>query len=190
MTAPRPPLGQPTGWRARERKGTGEVARGTVWFDGRALRSARTEKGLSLDDFATRLRAAGWPTVSRQTPIDYEAGLAVPEPARLALLARTLETNPAALSALELDQVRLTDLRHWAGLTARAAAEQFGFSRWSLLRLEHLGILPHREAHRRFVERAVRTYDVIPEMVERAWDRVLACAERWITRSGATRRAT
>lgn len=162
------------------------MARGTVWFDGAALRRARTQadagRGLSLDEAARMLAAAGWSGISRQTLIGYESGISVPEPARLVALAKVFGTTAPALSALPADRARLADLRHWAGLTADQAAAAFDFSRWSLLRLERTGVLPlaWERTHTRqgFIDRAARIYAVSPADVDGAWQRVLDSPER------------
>lgn len=162
------------------------MARGTVWFDGAALRQARAHadggRGLSLDEAARKLAAAGRSGISRQTLIGYESGISVPEPARLVALAKVFDTTAAALSALPTDRARLADLRHWAGLTADQAAAAFELSRWSLLRLERAGVLPlaWEQTHARegFIDLAARIYAVSPAAVDSAWQRVLGSPER------------
>ncbi|WP_211472780.1 helix-turn-helix domain-containing protein [Actinocrinis puniceicyclus] len=163
------------------------VARGMVWFDGSALRAARlragNEAGWSLDELVRRLRAAGWAGATRQTLIGYENGTSVPEPARLRVLAMALGTTPAALSGVAGERARLADLRHWAGLTANQAAGSFGFSRWSLLRVERLGQLPRgwaesHEGEDGFVQRAALAYGTTPQVVDAAWTAVLRSTER------------
>jgi transcriptional regulator with XRE-family HTH domain len=164
------------------------VARGTVWFDGSALRRARRVAGdaggvLSLDELALRLRAHGWSGASRQTLIGYEAGRSVPEPARLALLARVLGVSARTLAAVPDDRVGLTELRHWAGLTAAEAAVLLEVSTWSLLRLERTGLLPadHPDAQgaQRIIAAAAHAYAVSPDLVRQAWRRVQARSGRY-----------
>lgn len=157
--------------------------RGTVWFDGRALRAARMRLGWSLDELANRLREAGWNGAARQTLIGYEAGSSVPDPARLRVLSAVLGTTPSVLSGVDAARVRLADLRHWAGLTAQEAGTAFGFSRWSLLQVERLGQLPRGWAEAQadgdgFVARAARLYGTTPDAIVAAWQAVLRSTER------------
>ncbi|MEU6036113.1 helix-turn-helix transcriptional regulator [Actinomadura sp. NPDC047616] len=107
-------------------------------MDGQALRRARLACGLSLDALAEALGSGA----TRHQLIACVAGRCRPDPPRLVALAKALDVPPEQLAGVKPYWANLADLRHWAALTAEAAAPSFGFSRWSLLRAEKTGQLP------------------------------------------------
>lgn len=98
--------------------------RGQASFDREAMKRIRTtfpridrdRPGLSLDELAARVGT------SRRQLIKYEKGDAIPEPTRIAQLAKALECEIRELTGVDPELADLAALRRGAGLTLRAAA--------------------------------------------------------------------
>lgn len=140
----------------------------------RAARQARPGPGgrrwLSAAALAERVGA------TKAQILAYEAGYAVPTPARIAALAHALRVPPSTLLGVAPSWASLNDLRRMAGLTAREAALASGLSLYAYRRLEREGIwpshdqtLPHRLS--RVLGQDVRT-------IKRAVNRALPARRR------------
>jgi transcriptional regulator with XRE-family HTH domain len=92
------------------------MARGAGQFDDAALRHHRQAAGLSQQRVADLTGSTRWQVIA------YEQGRAVPEPGRLAALARAIGCPATALSGTAPGLLDLAGLRRAAGLTRAQAA--------------------------------------------------------------------
>ncbi|QKW36307.1 helix-turn-helix domain-containing protein [Actinomadura sp. NAK00032] len=143
-------------------------------LDAGKLRRLRLSRGLTVDGLAA---LTGGRVPARQL-LEYEAGRRRCDPARYAQLCRALGVAPPELSEVGIAEAALSDLRHWAGLTADRAAELLGLSSWSLLRVEREGRLPRGVGRVAFVVAAARVYGyparTLKEALRRAESRTTA----------------
>ncbi|TMR40880.1 helix-turn-helix domain-containing protein [Actinomadura geliboluensis] len=138
------------------------MAHGRVRLDAGKLRRLRLRRGLTVDGLAA---LTGGRVPARQL-WEYEAGRRRCDPARYAQLCRALGVAPPELSEVGIAEAALSDLRHWAGLTADQAAGLLGVSSWSLLRAEREGRLPQGVGRGAFVVAAARAYMCSTRLVE------------------------
>lgn len=153
------------------------MARGTAKFDPKILqklRAGREVEGrrLSAADLAQMLGT------SKTRVLAYESGRSVPEPGRIAQLAKIFRVHPRELyepSKGRHDEIR--DLRCYAGLTAAELAEQLGVSRATYRDIERMAILPARDDGTLPLRLADALHIPLP-MIHRALDNHPVAAER------------
>ncbi|MEV4438963.1 helix-turn-helix transcriptional regulator [Streptomyces sp. NPDC049577] len=120
------------------------MARGSADFDGRALRELRTTRTVDGRLLSAAALAARVGT-SKARILAYENNRSVPEPPRIAQLARVFRVSPADLSSSDARHLSVRDLRVHAGLTAAEVADFLGVSRRTYRDVERLARLPVRD---------------------------------------------
>ncbi|WP_055691233.1 helix-turn-helix transcriptional regulator [Streptomyces prasinus] len=130
----------------------------------------------------------------------YENGHRVPDPPRVRTLARALKVHPWQLMNLdERDMWTLADYRRASGLRAQDVVEHLNVSPKNYRRFENEGIVPSRRpqfvdqvasvlgvTHRR-VEQAIDRTPAVQRRQTRAFELVLAMAERYVPMPGPWR---
>ncbi|QIY56602.1 helix-turn-helix transcriptional regulator [Streptomyces sp. RPA4-5] len=154
----------------------------------------RSATAMSADALA---RAVG---ATKAQILAYENGHRVPDPPRVQALAKTLKVHPWQLMNLDVrDSWTLADYRRGAGLRAQDVVSVLRISPKNYRRFENEGIVPSRRP--RFVDEVGAALRMPREMVEQAIDRapavrrrrtrafelVVAMAERYVPRPGTWR---
>ncbi|WP_237314695.1 helix-turn-helix transcriptional regulator [Streptomyces sp. AMCC400023] len=127
----------------------------------------------------------------------YENGHRVPDPPRLRALARALKIHPLLLmDRAGRDSWTLADYRRGSGLRAQDVVSLLRISPKNYRRFETEGIVPSRRpqfideaAHalgmpRRFVEAAIDRTPAVKRRQARAFDLIVAMAERYVFKPG------
>ncbi|MCC3774022.1 helix-turn-helix domain-containing protein [Streptomyces sp. UNOB3_S3] len=120
------------------------MARGRADFDGHALRVLRATRAVDGRLLSAAALAARVGT-SKARILAYENNRSVPEPARIAELARVFKVPPDRLSASDARHLSVRDLRVHAGLTAEQVAASLGVSRRTYRDVESMARLPVRD---------------------------------------------
>lgn len=154
------------------------MARGLTDFDPRALQELRWRhsradgrKGLTAAELASLAGA------TKSQIVAYENGRTVPDPKRVAALAKALDVPPAAL--MRSDRRRawvVADLRRAAALTAAEAGAGLGVTPKVWRRFEQQGIVPAQKPA--FLDRAACLFGVEKSLLDRAIDKIPAVLER------------
>ncbi|WP_327696291.1 helix-turn-helix transcriptional regulator [Streptomyces sp. NBC_00459] len=130
----------------------------------------------------------------------YENGHRVPDPPRVRALARALKVHPFQLMKSEqLDTWTLADLRRASGLRAQDVVNRLGISPKNYRRFESEGIVPSRSpqfldqvtaalgAPRHLIEAAIDRTPAVQRRRARAFELVVAMAERYVPKTGPWR---
>ncbi|MDT0452106.1 helix-turn-helix domain-containing protein [Streptomyces hesseae] len=120
------------------------MARGSADFDGCALRTLRATRRVD-GRFLSAAALAARVGTSKARILAYEHGRSVPEPGRIAELARVFRVPPNRLSLPDTRHLSIRDLRVHAGLTAAQVAASLGVSRRTYRDVENLARLPARD---------------------------------------------
>ncbi|MEU5160268.1 helix-turn-helix transcriptional regulator [Streptomyces sp. NPDC020875] len=174
------------------------MARGLSDFDPAALRTHRTNAdGDSTRESITADALARAVGATKAQILAYENGHRVPDPPRVRALAEALGIHPWQLMNTESrSSWTLADLRRAAGLRAQDVVERLEVSPKNYRRFETEGIVPSRRPRfvddvaaalgmsRRTVERAVDRTPAVQRRQARAFELVLAMAERYVPRPG------
>lgn len=107
------------------------VSRGVTGFSGSAARRGRLAADLTADELAIQIG------VTEQTVLRWERGEASPTADHLGTLAEALDLVAAdLLPRRKTQEPTLRDLRHFCGLSVRAAADKTSLSASGIVRLE------------------------------------------------------
>ncbi|MFI1415663.1 helix-turn-helix transcriptional regulator [Streptomyces sp. NPDC020707] len=142
-------------------------------------------------------RAAG---ATKAQILAYENGHRVPDPARVRALARALRIHPWKLMNLaERDTWALADYRRASGLRAQDVVALLGVSPKNYRRFETEGIVPIRSPRfvddvatalgmpRQLVEMAIDRTPAVRQRRTRAFELIVAMAERYVPKPGPWR---
>lgn len=113
---------------------------GVDTFSPSALRRRRELKGLTLGEVAS---LSG---VSAASLSNWEAGKVIPTPPNLAAVAHALGAQVADLAPVPAGRMRMSDLRHHAGLSQEDVAEAIAMSKASVTNIESGATLPNPRA--------------------------------------------
>ncbi len=107
------------------------MSRGVAGFSGSAARRGRLSADLTADQLAVQVG------VAEQTVLRWERGEVSPTADHLGALAEALDITPAdLLPRRRSHEPTLRDLRHFCGLSIRAAADRTKLSASGIVRLE------------------------------------------------------
>ncbi|MEU1408533.1 helix-turn-helix transcriptional regulator [Streptomyces sp. NPDC005728] len=177
------------------------MARGLADFSPSALREYRMNvegrsgvQAMSADALA---RAVG---ATKAQILAYENGHRVPDPPRVRALARALKVHPWQLMNFDVhNSWTLADYRRGAGLRAQDVVSLLGISPKNYRRFESEGIVPSRRPRfvdevaavlglpRRLLEGAIDQAPAVQRRQARAFELVVAMAERYVPRPGPWR---
>ncbi|WP_078885052.1 helix-turn-helix transcriptional regulator [Streptomyces sp. NRRL S-146] len=177
------------------------MARGLADFNPSALRKYRMNaKGRPGAEAMTADALAHAVGATKAQILAYENGHRVPDPPRVRALAVALKIHPWQLMNLDVhDSWTLGDYRRGAGLRAQDVVDVLGVSPKNYRRFENEGIVPSRRPcfvdevaaalgmPRRLVERAIDKAPAVQRRQARAFELVVAMAERYVPRPGVWR---
>ncbi|MFD7131105.1 helix-turn-helix transcriptional regulator [Streptomyces sp. NPDC059894] len=177
------------------------MARGLADFSPSALRMYRMNvngrSGMEAMTADALARAVG---ATKAQILAYENGHRVPDPPRVRALARALKVHPWQLMNFDgHNSWTLADYRRGAGLRAQDVVSRLGVSPKNYRRFENEGIVPSRRPRfvdevaaalgmpRRLLERAIDQAPAVQRRQARAFELVVAMAERYVPRPGPWR---
>ncbi|MFJ4552774.1 helix-turn-helix transcriptional regulator [Streptomyces sp. NPDC088817] len=129
----------------------------------------------------------------------YENGHRVPDPPRVRALARALGVHPWQLMDSDRETWTLADFRRASGLRAQDVVERLSVSPKNYRRFENEGIVPSRRPQfvdqvasvlgisHQTVERAIDRTPAVQQRQSRAFELVVAMAERYVPHPGPWR---
>ncbi|MEU9646493.1 helix-turn-helix transcriptional regulator [Streptomyces sp. NPDC048188] len=177
------------------------MARGLTHFSPTELRSHRTNAyAMPHRSSMTAEQLAHAVGATKAQVLAYENGHTVPDPVRVRALAQALQIPPWMLMDRDaLQDWALADHRRAAGLRAQDVVERLGISPKNYRRFENEGIVPSRRPQfvdevasalgipRESVERAIDRTPAVRRRQARAFDLVVAMADRYVPSPGAWR---
>ncbi|NMI63157.1 helix-turn-helix transcriptional regulator [Streptomyces sp. RLA2-12] len=174
------------------------MARGLAHFSPSELRAHRMNVYARPDAVSrTAEELAEAVGATKAQILAYENGHRVPDPPRVRALARALKVHPWHLmNSDERNTWTLADFRRASGLRAQDVVNDLGISPKNYRRFENEGIVPSRRPQfvdevakalrmpRRMVEAAIDRTPAVKRRQVRAYELVVALAERYVPRPG------
>ncbi|MDF3300561.1 helix-turn-helix transcriptional regulator [Streptomyces tropicalis] len=178
------------------------MARGLADFNPSALRDFRMNVHRRPDAEAMTAEALALAIGATKAQIlAYESGHRVPDPVRVRALAQALRVHPWLLMNFKArhSSWTLADYRRGAGLRAQDVVSHLGVSPKNYRRFENEGIVPSRRPlfvdevatalglPRKWLEQAIDRAPAVQRRQARAFELVVAMAERYVPRPGPWR---